>query len=259
MASVAALASPRLVCKRTSPSLVNNLKSGTNVVHVYRKQAHVVATFKSQQSDYHCYHNCFIDCHPHFHKQRNHADDLSIQRRNLSSIGTSKIADSPIVHKGYTTSKLSYFRGWAYQQVYLNRRLNYKREKNHNAAKKIIAPTAAGIHNNDHISDTNDDRDRILFFEHEPVYTLGRGAKEHYLTFLSEEDRQLLSRRNNRANSPSSTAGSSKLYMDKLKMRQAHHCNNLDEEYSIQDEVNSMGAYMLLNIELYENIHMDYI
>ena len=79
--------------------------------------------------------------------------------------------------------------------------------------------------------------DRILFFEHESVYTLGRGADENHLTFLNQDDRHLLSRRHKSAgeSGDSEQRQNSRLYVDKFKRTQ-------DGNYeSIEEEVNSLG------------------
>mmetsp|Transcript_23217 Transcript_23217/g.53895 ORF Transcript_23217/g.53895 Transcript_23217/m.53895 type:complete len:180 (+) Transcript_23217:206-745(+) len=64
--------------------------------------------------------------------------------------------------------KISFARGWAWQQALLQERL-----------------------------DNRQSNDIVLLFEHTPVYTLGRGADENHLVFLSRSDerRQRLSRK----------------------------------------------------------------
>lgn len=115
---------------------------------------------------------------------------------------------------------LSYFRGWAYQQVFLNRRIQYKRHvKEDEKSSNTI--------------DKNEiDVDRILFLEHDHVYTLGRGADENYLTVLKEEDRHRLCRKRR------DVGDGSRLYGDSLKQGLS-----LEKrlEMSFEEEVNSMG------------------
>ena len=73
------------------------------------------------------------------------------------------------------TEPMAYARGWALQQVLLQQRLDLRRR-----------------------AEIPIDSDQILMLQHEPVYTLGRGADENYLTFLQQDDtskRDALSRR----------------------------------------------------------------
>lgn len=68
--------------------------------------------------------------------------------------------------------RIDYVRGWAWQQLILNRRLQRRRrdEQSETASRSI------------------GDRDTVLLFEHDHVYTLGRGADENYITFLASDD-----------------------------------------------------------------------
>ena len=65
---------------------------------------------------------------------------------------------------------IDYARSWAWQQALLGRRLALRRRRQE-------APT--------NYTDAVDE-DSILLFEHNPVYTLGRGASEDHLTFLQD-------------------------------------------------------------------------
>ena len=161
------------------------------------------------------------------------------------------LSRSPIIHRGYdvvnnrsgntidhTNMKssmiyndkrpmLNYFRGWAYQQVFLNRRIQHKRN-------------AKETHKSSSTVDNNEiDVDRILFLEHDHVYTLGRGADENYLTFLKEEDRQRLCRKRR------DVGDGSRLYGDSLKQRLT-----LEERLAmtVEAEVNSFGKMCNGNI-----------
>ena len=103
-------------------------------------------------------------------------------------------------HNGVASGRMDYVRGWAYQQCLLDRRLKALRYFINEKQDK----------DEDEDEDDSDlfqememrDTDRILMFEHDHVYTLGRGADEDNLTFLDhiegedgEEARRRLSRK----------------------------------------------------------------
>jgi len=92
---------------------------------------------------------------------------------------------------------MDYKRGWAWQTVLLQQRLEQKRNKGNN--------------NN---SNDDDDDDAILVLEHAPVYTLGRGADETHVRFLTEPDRVQLSRTNR-------TASAARLAVDRAPHQQS--------------------------------------
>jgi lipoate-protein ligase B len=58
---------------------------------------------------------------------------------------------------------MDYVRGWAYQQCYLDRRLQVQREHREIPTNAKPSPEHELV-----------DRDRILILEHNHVYTLGR-------------------------------------------------------------------------------------
>lgn len=78
------------------------------------------------------------------------------------------------VRSALSNGPIPYEKGWAWQHVLLNRRMN-------NMRRQEKCETLDG---NDIIEQ---EKDWILMFEHHPVYTLGRGATEDYLTFLNNE------------------------------------------------------------------------
>jgi lipoate-protein ligase B len=80
------------------------------------------------------------------------------------------------VRSALSAGPIPYEKGWAWQHVLLNRRLNYMRMQ-----EKLETASSDGNHVE------QEDKDWILMFEHQPVYTLGRGATEDYLTFLNNE------------------------------------------------------------------------
>mmetsp|Transcript_7678 Transcript_7678/g.8776 ORF Transcript_7678/g.8776 Transcript_7678/m.8776 type:complete len:406 (-) Transcript_7678:9-1226(-) len=159
---------------------------------------------------------------------------------------SSSLNSTTLVHKGYISSKLDYFRGWSYQQVYLNRRLDYKRSTQTTPTNKIVGTSNDNHQHSRHYdsyagcttsleadTDTDADQDRILLFEHNPVYTLGRGANEEHLTFLDKEhdggesSRRKLCRK-------ARGSDSCRLSVDKLR--------KVDLNLSIEEEIESMDT-----------------
>jgi len=180
--------------------------------------------------------------------KNNHDDHNNNNRWRYFSCNTSKLdnknnddnkrdsqtSTGVILHKGYIKSKYtSYFRGWAYQQVFLNNRINFKRIMNKNDNNEDITSCTVKKNYNDY------DRDRILMFQHKSVYTLGRGADENHVSFLDEESRLLLSRKYRSAAANQST---SRLYVDKFQSKSPLSDGTTPIELLIEDEVNSMGT-----------------
>lgn len=85
--------------------------------------------------------------------------------RNSSDEGKAASIPEADLHTSLPFGPIDYSRGWAWQQVLLLKRKE----------KRLRV-------------DVYDDRDNIIFLEHKPVYTLGRGADENNLTFLKEEN-----------------------------------------------------------------------
>lgn len=126
---------------------------------------------------------------------------------------------------------MDYTRGWAWQQILLNRRLDIRRRRKQPPQTRQKPLTEEEEEKEDKENDDDDD-DVILLLEHAPVYTLGRGANEKHLTFLTEEDkdddvedfknRQKLSRNYRQSDS-------ARLSFDR------HTIQGMDEILSIQD------------------------
>ncbi|KAL7555046.1 hypothetical protein ACHAWF_018704 [Thalassiosira exigua] len=114
---------------------------------------------------------CFGTCH-----HRN--------ARDISESPSEQCHHAAHVRCALSAGPLPYERGWAWQHVLLNRRLNFMRMQ----AQKL--DVRDGNANNDSGNGAENEmhgNDCILLFEHEPVYTLGRGASEEHLTFLDGE------------------------------------------------------------------------
>ena len=138
-------------------------------------------------------------------------------RVNFSSTTTEEVVEEPhsettrqrrttLVYSCLDTGLLPYCRGWAWQQALVSRRLETQRRLQQTTTNEQHLLQ----HHHHHHYDDNDDC--VLLLQHEPVYTLGRGADEKHLTFLqkhdNEQDRDKLSRRRR-------GPGTARLCMDK--------------------------------------------
>jgi lipoyl(octanoyl) transferase len=90
---------------------------------------------------------------------------------------------------------LPYEVGWAYQKALLDRRLEYMRSsrirrRRDTADYGLVSANyddGREGYGGDDDEEEEDVRDHLLLFEHEPTYTLGRGASVEHLTFLRED------------------------------------------------------------------------
>lgn len=132
---------------------------------------------------------------------------------------------------------IDYRRGWAWQQLLLNRRLD--------ARRRLASEGEGSSHPLSAREDRlvgADDPDIVMLLEHQHVYTLGRGADEKHLTFLRgikqddprhrEEDRRRLAR-------TSRGPGSARLSLDRRQ------CNVPASDPSIEAAVERLcqGAF----------------
>ena len=136
---------------------------------------------------------------------------------------------------------IPYARGWAWQHVLLERRLTYLRmQQQHQQQTEISSTTHTNSTNNAIIHNSQYNKDWLLLFEHDPVYTLGRGASEDHLTFLNngslnnaDKDATLQRlRRNYRGED------ASRLKVDTSKLSQSN--NQSVNVVSVEDDVNNM-------------------
>lgn len=130
---------------------------------------HVQSTLLPLKRTYFAIHNA-----PPIHA--NVADTIHLScKRRLSSETKSRVTIRNALGK-----PTPYVKGWVWQHVLLERRLKHERRQAANPECK----------NNwlETIIDHSANEDWLLVFEHEPVYTLGRGASEDHLKFLATED-----------------------------------------------------------------------
>ena len=134
---------------------------------------------------------------------------------------------------------MDYTRGWAWQQIFLNRRLQYQRKV-----------AAAAEDTNNIVDEDQVNVDRILLLEHKPVYTLGRGASEDHLTFLEgEADGGMKARM--RLSRKARGDGSCRLAVDRIQ--------SVPSGISPLEEVNAMRKYMGLLEQLSATIGNFYL
>ena len=98
----------------------------------------------------------------------------SISSLLLSSTTTSTSFVDSTTKDRSPSSLMSYTRGWAWQTVLLQQRLLQKKQHEEQSRNvSLLDP-----------QNNNNNTDTILFLEHEPVYTLGRGADETHIKDL---------------------------------------------------------------------------
>ena len=107
------------------------------------------------------------------------------------------------VHSALKGSCIAYTRGWAWQQLILNRRLEHLR-------------CESDEHHSQSHQDFHPEYDRILLIEHTPVYTLGSGSDEKNLMFLKEDEQSAYIK--SRLSKTNRGADSARLSVDRLKV-----------------------------------------
>lgn len=170
-----------------------------------------------------------------------HVDRTQIKTEGFSTENTWKENPCVFVHSSLELGTLPYSTGWAWQQILLNDRIVQQRKR----IQKHNESNDNGEGSNSTQLKLYEDQDYILFFHHEPVYTLGRGADENYLTFLDKEhdgglhSRQSLSRK-------ARGKGSARLSMDKsmevniLSPSQSHP-NVLDKSLAVRKLIKQLS------------------
>jgi lipoyl(octanoyl) transferase len=119
----------------------------------------------------------------------------SKQYRLFCSATTPKYSSVVKIHSALDLGCIDYSKSWAWQHVFLSRRL---------ALRRRDQPILVG----------EEDSDCILLLEHTPVYTLGRGSDENHLTFLrddSSEAHEIRSKLSRKVRGP----GSARLSIDR--------------------------------------------
>mmetsp|Transcript_3888 Transcript_3888/g.5799 ORF Transcript_3888/g.5799 Transcript_3888/m.5799 type:complete len:277 (-) Transcript_3888:60-890(-) len=106
---------------------------------------------------------------------------------NLNNSKTSTVLVNSGIYASSQEKRMDYMRGWAFQQTFLDRRLQSKRRHVNKMEGIGLSANQRIIVNENEGEECDDDRDRILLFEHKHVYTLGRGADEGNLSFLDNE------------------------------------------------------------------------
>lgn len=152
-----------------------------------------------------------------------------------STINASKASNH---HAVYVRSALDaglvpYEKGWAWQHMLLNRRLNYMR------TQQQLDTAILGEGDRFNVVDQHEqDKDWILLFEHHPVYTLGRGATEDNLTFLDSEADGGIEKRK-RLSRKYRGEDASRLNIDRFHN---HHTSSTNNNVSEQEEVDELSS-----------------
>jgi lipoate-protein ligase B len=128
---------------------------------------------------------------------------------------------------------MDYTRGWAWQQILLNRRLQYQRKA---AQCQSQLDTPGGEEEGEAEDEDQLNVDRILLLEHKPVYTLGRGASEDHLTFLDEETKDGIEAKK-RLSRKARGKDSCRLAVDRIQ--------HVQSGISPLEEVNAMREYII--------------
>lgn len=167
---------------------------------------------------------------------------IILPSRRLNSTQSSTINDSEVSnnHAVYVRSALSaglvpYEKGWAWQHMLLNRRLNYTRTQ-----QKLDTTSEEGDDHFGVVDQHEQDKDWILLFEHHPVYTLGRGATEDNLTFLDSEADGGIEKRK-RLSRKYRGEDASRLNIDRFQNHNTSIANNNVSEQEEVDELSSQS------------------
>ncbi len=130
------------------------------------------------------------------------------------------------VRSALSNGPIPYEKGWAWQHVLLNRRMN-------NMRRQEKRETLDG-------NDVERDKDWILMFEHHSVYTLGRGATEDYLTFLNNEPDGGLEKRK-RLSRKYRGEDASRLNIDRFQKHKTSGIGITDDPITEQNDVDELS------------------
>ena len=134
------------------------------------------------------------------------------------------------VHSALASGCMDYTRSWAWQQTLLNRRLDYQR-----AQRQQVDLSER--------DDADANRDRILLFEHSPVYTLGRGADENHLAFLDSDPdgKDAAAEKRKKLSRKARGSDSARLAVDRLNSIGVPSPNEDDDVATLNTAVNALA------------------
>ena len=212
----------------------------TYTQNIIRRRWHSLSSSNRSRCIQSCNRCTIQSSYYYYHQSRSITLSFSTTANPSSSENTTNNDSNNCKHVAKVRSALSsgpvpYEVGWAYQHVLLHRRLNYMRMMQKQQKQE---DTATNANNNEHSA--ADHEDTILLFEHEPVYTLGRGASEDHLTFLNKETDGGIEKRR-RLNRKYRGDDASRLNIDTT------NSTLQQKEMSVDEEVNHLLQTSLLN------------
>jgi lipoate-protein ligase B len=142
------------------------------------------------------------------------------------------------IHSALKGGCIPYTRGWAWQQLILNRRLEFLRSCRHEDSETKNDPPTHDFH---------PDMDQLLLFQHDPVYTLGSGSDEKHLTFLKgDEKSNIIKSRLSKANRGLDSA---RLLVDRLQFPADQTPQQLVDSFQPPSAVTSPSGVPIYRVE----------